>query len=149
MIYFMQPVDGGPVKIGSSDDVEARRRVLEGHYGRPLVVLGTMSGGKPEEMDLHRRFAHLRLGRTEQFRPGADLMEFIGRPLLVGANPGAVETMEPANKPNGLVIRGSVEWRDWLKRAAEFERTTVAELIDRAAASYARLIGFKEAPPKR
>jgi hypothetical protein len=76
-------------------------------------------------------------------------MEFIGRPLLVGANPGAVETMEPANKPNGLVIRGSVEWRDWLKRAAEFERTTVAELIDRAAASYARLIGFKEAPPKR
>jgi uncharacterized protein (DUF1778 family) len=48
-----------------------------------------------------------------------------------------------------LVVRGSAEWRDWIKRAAEYERTTVADFIDRAAADRARQNGFKEAPPKR
>jgi hypothetical protein len=48
----------------------------------------------------------LRLGRTEQFRPGADLLEFIGRPLLVGVNPDAVEAsprMTPPYLPPGTV----------------------------------------------
>jgi hypothetical protein len=50
-----------------------------------------MEGDREREADIHGRFAHLRLGRTEQFRPGADLMAFIGRPLLVNPDPDAVE----------------------------------------------------------
>ena len=34
MIYFTQPTDSGPVKIGYSADVPARVRQLEAHYGR-------------------------------------------------------------------------------------------------------------------
>jgi hypothetical protein len=52
-------------------------------------------------------------------------------------------------KPNALVIRGSAEWREWLKRVAEVDRTSVADVIDRALVDYARKIGVKELPPKR
>lgn len=52
-------------------------------------------------------------------------------------------------KPNGLVVRTSSEWREWLKRAADHERTTVADFLDRAAADRAHRNGFQEEPPKR
>ena len=39
MIYFMQPTEGGPVKIGFTDNLPARHKQLEKHYGRTLVVL--------------------------------------------------------------------------------------------------------------
>jgi hypothetical protein len=93
VIYFMQPTDGGPLKIGFSDNVDARRKQLESHYGCELAVLATRPGGRAEEREIHERFAAHRLGRTEQFRPVAEIMEFIGRPLLVGPNPAAVEAM--------------------------------------------------------
>jgi hypothetical protein len=100
VIYFLQDHDGGPVKIGCSDDVDTRHRQLEAHYGRPLALLAAMEGGPEEEAEIHRRFAHIRLNgrgkagrRPEQFRPAAELMTFLGRPLLVGANPDTVEAM--------------------------------------------------------
>ena len=71
MIYFLKPVDGGPVKIGCSEDVDRRREQLEWHYGRPLALLGTMPGGREEERAIHVRFAEHRIGRTELFRPVA------------------------------------------------------------------------------
>jgi uncharacterized protein (DUF1778 family) len=55
----------------------------------------------------------------------------------------------PQPRRNALVVRGSIEWREWLKRAAKHEKSTTAEFLDRAAAVYARQIGFKEAPPER
>jgi hypothetical protein len=93
VIYFAQSTEGGPVKIGATDDVARRLGQLEAYYGKPLAVLATLPGGADEERAIHRRFDHLRLGRKEQFRPHAELMAFIRRPLLVGANPDAVEVM--------------------------------------------------------
>jgi hypothetical protein len=95
MIYYAQ-LPTGDIKIGCSADVETRLDQLEGHYGAELALLATMEGDRSTEAEIHARFAHLRLGRTEQFRPGADLMEFIGKPLLVGANPDAVEAISSA-----------------------------------------------------
>ncbi len=129
MIYFAQDLDGGPVKIGCTDNLPVRLKQLEAHYGRPLALLGTMEGGPHEERAIHGRFAHLRFGRTERFRPAGDLMDFIGRPLLVGPNPEAVEAM-PAQSlamqvRNGRVGRllvagnressspGIGEWVEW------------------------------------
>ena len=93
MVYFLQPVGGGPIKIGFSDNFPVRLAQLEAHYGCSLVVLATMEGDRSRESEIHQMFAHLRFGRTEQFRPGPDLMEFIGRPLLAGPNPEAVEAL--------------------------------------------------------
>ncbi len=88
MIYFAQLATGA-IKIGTTVDLTARMTGLKSHYGESLALLGTMPGGRKEEREIHHRFAHLRLGHTEQFRPAADLMEYIGRPLLVSQNPDA------------------------------------------------------------
>lgn len=93
MIYFVQSPDGGPVKIGHSTNIDVRIKQLRFQFGTPLVLLATMEGGRPEEQALHARFAAHRLGSTEQFRPVAEIMNFIGRPLLVGVDPEAVEPM--------------------------------------------------------
>lgn len=129
MIYFLQPVSGGPIKIGFTDqDVEVRRKQLEAVYGQPLSVLGTMLGGRQVETDMHERFAHLRLGRTEQFRPAADLMAFIGRPLLVDPNPDTVEAMSPRRK--GTKIRVSEEFAEAIAKAAFMRNMKVEEFLD-------------------
>jgi Meiotically up-regulated gene 113 len=93
-IYFLQPTDGGPVKIGFSNDVDRRKAELEAKYEMPLILLRTMRGERKKEHELHMRFAHLRLGTSEQFQPAPELMEFIGRPLFTSANPDAVKEIE-------------------------------------------------------
>lgn len=148
MIYFLQPVDGGPVKIGFSDNLEARRIALELHYGRQLSVLATLPGGREEEKAIHERFAHLRLGRTEQFRPAPDLMEFINRPLLVDANPDVIEAIESV-APQPVSIRCSVIWKNWLTRLAAFRRLKATDVIDQVLVEYAEKHGFKEEAPPR
>jgi hypothetical protein len=147
VIYFLQPLDGGPVKIGHSADVDARRRQLESHYGRPLALLATMEGGREEEAVIHHQFRQHRLGRTEQFRPVPELLAFIGRPLLVDPNPEAVEPIEASIREIRLLVSNA--FADWLNRVARFDRTSAAALIDRAVTRYAREIGFSEEPPKR
>jgi Meiotically Up-regulated Gene 113 (MUG113) protein len=157
LIYFMQPVDGGPIKIGFSDNVEVRHRQLEAHYGKPLAILATMPGDPTVEAKVHERFAHLRLGeqgkrgrQPEQFRPAPDLMEFIGRPLLVCTNPDAVEAMESADSRAIVVsMKGTVEFRDWLNELAEYDRSTAVQVIEKCAVLYAKTVGFTRPAPKR
>lgn len=93
MIYFFQSVDGGTVKIGTTENLQVRWKQLEAHYGCPLALLATMPGGKPEEADVHAKFARIRFGRSEQFQPTAELMTFIGRPLLASEHPECANTM--------------------------------------------------------
>jgi hypothetical protein len=146
VIYFMQSVDGGSIKIGFSDDVDRRRGQLESHYGTALAILATMPGNRDEEARIHARFSHLRLGRTEQFRPAPELLGFIGRPLLVGANPDAVEAM-PCRIPV-TNVRSRPEWKSWLERFAEHAGADVSEIIDQALLQYARVKNF-DMPPSR
>jgi hypothetical protein len=146
VIYFAQANKGGPVKIGCTSNMELRRRTLEAHYGRKLELLATMEGGFPREMEIHKMFAHIRLGRTELFRPERELFEFIGRPELASADPGAVDVM-PGNKI--LAIRSTGEWAQWLERGARHCRTDIAKLVDAAVAEYLAEKGFKEPPPER
>jgi hypothetical protein len=150
LIYFLQAIDGGPIKVGQSVNVPSRVRQLESKYGRPLVILGTLPGGRDEERKIHEMFAHLRFGRTEQFRPESDLLAFIGRPLFASAVP-VVEPMKDSGDYKGiaLVVRGSPEWKVWLERAAEHSRQTVSAFIDHAMAAFAKAQGFPEKPPRR
>lgn len=93
MIYFVQSVDGGPVKIGFTEDMGRRLPELEAHYGEKLAVLATIPGDRDRETEIHDRFSAFRIGRTEQFRPVVDIFAFIGKPLLVSPNPKTVEAM--------------------------------------------------------
>lgn len=83
MIYFLQAADGGPLTIGfiddddDDDDLPARRKALEARCGLAVRVLATMAGGRAELAELHARFSDLRIGQTEQFRIGGDILAFV------------------------------------------------------------------------
>jgi hypothetical protein len=150
VIYFAQ-LPGGSIKIGTSENIELRLSGLADHYGAELALLATMPGDRSIEAEIHERFSHLRLGRTEQFRPAADLMAFIGKPLLVGINPDAVEAFQGEPKgtqPNAITIRGSAEWKDWLDRFASRMRIKPTAIIDLALAKLAEQERFSEPPPR-
>jgi hypothetical protein len=132
MIYFAQ-LETGAIKIGTTGDMESRLQNLERHYG-PMSILKTIPGGPDEETAIHERFAHLRLSKAEQFRPAPELMEFIGMPLLVGANPDAVEAIK--FRRNEPVRHARLELPDGdyerLKRVAKANGLPVAAYIRQA-----------------
>lgn len=46
-------------------------------------------------------------------------------------------------------IRSTEDWKAWLDELAQFDRSTVADVIDHALVDYARAKGFpKPAPPR-
>lgn len=146
----MQPVDGGPVKIGTTMNLEQRHAALEARYGAKLAILATMEGDREREQEIHDQFAHLRLGRTEQFRPAPELFTFIDRPLLVSPNPDVVEPMplSPSCKPIVVQIRGSAEYKAWVERVADLDGSTVCGVFDRALRLFAKQNGYPP-PPRR
>lgn len=77
MIYFAK-LASGAIKIGTAVDPQKRIRGLASVYDTSVILLGTMPGGPEEEREIHQRFEHLRFGKKEQFKPGPDLLEFIG-----------------------------------------------------------------------
>lgn len=140
-IYFAQVDRDGPIKIGCSINVDARLKNLESQYGKPLTLLKIMPGGRDEERAIHERFAEHRIGRTEQFRPVAEIMEFIGLPLLVGPNPDAVEAIP--SKPWGqsspmLMIRIDEDSKDVIRRAAEYRGISLSDYVRMVVVEQAR-----------
>ena len=61
------------------------------------------------------------------------------KPNAAGADP----------RPTAMTIKGRVEWREWVERAAAFCRTDVAKLVDAALVDYLKQRGFDETPPPR
>jgi hypothetical protein len=145
VIYFLQDPDGGAVKIGYTDNFPARLKQLEARYGRPMVVLGTCEGGPEEERAIHERFAHLRFGRTEQFRPAADLMALIGRPLLASPNPDAVEAMADG-RVFVIHLKGSPAYKEWLDGISDETLIPVASIVRDALAKWAKRRGYSDPP---
>lgn len=60
-VYFVQGVDGGPIKIGTSRDVGARIADLQCASPVRLRLLGSVPGDATLERRLHRRLAHHRV----------------------------------------------------------------------------------------
>jgi hypothetical protein len=77
VVYFVQAGKAGPIKIGSSCDVERRLKSMQSHNHRKLRLIGQFkSVGYFSERDTHRRFAAARI-RGEWFRPSDEMHEFI------------------------------------------------------------------------
>lgn len=148
MIYFAQ-TPSGSIKIGHSATVDTRLRNLASHYGSALRLLATMPGGREEERNIHARFSHHRIGRTEQFRPGRDLLEFIGNPMIINDGARPVVASVPLKGPAGSALRGSESWVSWVKELQDFDRSDWPDLADKALVAYARSIGFKPEAPRR
>lgn len=63
--------------------------------------------------------------------------------------PPADQARSWPGKPLAIQVRGSAEWKQWLEELAEFDRSNLADICDRAIAAYGRSIGFPKPPPPR
>jgi hypothetical protein len=77
-VYFVQCPANGLIKIGVADDPARRFRDLSCQSPFPLVMLGTLPGGRSFESRMHGRFCHLR-HHGEWFLPGERLLYLIDR----------------------------------------------------------------------
>ncbi len=79
MIYFAQASDGGPIKIGTTYNLDQRHPTLKRILGGSCQILGVMEGTYDVEREIHRRFESFRIsGRTrELFEAATALIEFI------------------------------------------------------------------------
>jgi len=75
-IYFVQSIDGGPVKIGYTTQLPKRLADLRSMNPRFLVLLASMPGTEDDERRLHERFSTTRL-HGEWFKSTTDLVALI------------------------------------------------------------------------
>lgn len=77
VVYFLQSEDGGPIKIGRSDDVA--KRILQMQMARPdkLVLLAAVPGEYADETRIHRAFAAERV-YGEWFAASPGLVQLAG-----------------------------------------------------------------------
>lgn len=107
MIYFMQVVERGPIKIGTSTRPGERIQQVANDCGEDLRVLAVAKGGRPEEQRLHQRFAHLRLIQAkgiEWFEPAAELLAYIALQPKPPGGSDAVVRSKPSG-PRGRTLR--------------------------------------------
>ena len=81
MIYFIQEwsnvIGIGHIKIGYSHNPLDRIKSLQGRSPRELHLIGVEAGGRAQEVLLHKRFAHLRVGSSEWFEPEEPLLTYL------------------------------------------------------------------------
>lgn len=136
MIYAMQPAGGGPIKLGFTTNLAARRTTIQSTYGREMVVLWHAEGDREDEKALLSRFAHLRFGRTEQFLPGRDLLAFIGRMDAAPASEDECQFMEPV--ANRASVKIDAEAMYYAKIAASNRGIGVGQYLDLVVGKVAR-----------
>ncbi len=76
LVYFLQGVDGGPIKIGTTRGLAGRVAYLQTASPVRLRVLCAVEGDRFIEQGLHESFAHLRL-HGEWFSPGPEILACI------------------------------------------------------------------------
>jgi hypothetical protein len=75
-VYFLQGENGGPIKIGHTNDIEKRIKLMQTGNPDKLVLLHLTSGGKNFEDQLHVRFSEFHY-RGEWFYPSEEILDFI------------------------------------------------------------------------
>lgn len=77
LVYFIQAGEDGPIKIGTTGDLESRLNTLQAGSPARLHVLATVRDqGSTFERRLHLRLKAYRL-RGEWFTPHADVLEAV------------------------------------------------------------------------
>lgn len=75
-VYFVQAVEGGPIKIGWSVDPDKRLKELQGGNPKELKLIGIEAGDMQHERELHGRFRDHRMF-GEWFMPEPVILEYI------------------------------------------------------------------------
>jgi len=76
LVYFIYNSHNDLVKIGTSEKLTNRFKLLKGRYGPQIELLGVCEGGRKRESEIHRQFsAYREFGEWFKFVP--QLQEFI------------------------------------------------------------------------
>lgn len=84
VVYFVQGENGGPIKIGRTDDLARRLVGLSTSSPDKLVVLAAAPGNESDERTIHAHFSPARQ-RGEWFAPTPGLMRFIAEVVRDGS----------------------------------------------------------------
>ena len=84
VVYFIQAALGGPIKIGTTNNLAERFESLQTASPFPLRVLAVTRGDRSGEQELHGRFATVRL-HGEWFRAVPELVEYICASVTIAA----------------------------------------------------------------
>lgn len=81
-VYFLQPVNGGLIKIGKAVQVDRRITEIQNMNAVTLNVLAVERNVKPRRGTDRERALHLRFAKDrahgEWFHPSAELVSYIG-----------------------------------------------------------------------
>lgn len=143
-MYFMQSIDGGPIKIGTTIQLSVRLNQLKKPNGRELIILGIMDGGADEERAIHREFASLRED-GEWFKPSTAILDFIASRCR------AWDGEDESSMVRSVVsLKASQEFEEWLDEFVDFSGSgTRANAMKRAIKAFATEEKFPKPPPKR
>lgn len=91
MIYFAQPTNGGPIKVGHAIDVEARVSALSKLFPQGVEVIATISGDFVTEHFLHHALESSLIS-NEWYRACVPMWRFLaeideGRPQWIPEGP--------------------------------------------------------------
>jgi hypothetical protein len=75
-VYFISAEGSGRIKIGWTDNFEARHKQIQTSSPFPLRVLLNISGDVKRERELHEKFSHLRR-HMEWFEAAPELLNYI------------------------------------------------------------------------
>lgn len=104
VVYFIQSVGGGPVKIGWSKQVTSRLRGLQTGHAERLTILAVLPATKETERSIHRALPSHRL-HGEWFAPSVEvlaLVEWAKNPI--GPPPTDIVALRPRARafPSGV-----------------------------------------------
>lgn len=100
--YFIQSIEGGPIKIGHAENPKQRLSLLQSGNPQELRVTRVVEGGYKVEQQLHRIFSEHRI-RGEWFEPVSALAK------VANAIPGE---------------EGSINYGDWDKHELDVPATS-------------------------
>lgn len=75
-VYFVSAGEGGPIKIGWSQDVGRRIEELQTANPHNLILLATLRGTMADEARFHSMFARFQM-QSEWFEPAQEILDFI------------------------------------------------------------------------
>lgn len=96
LVYFIQSGTNGPIKVGTTTDIDKRLFALQAGNPERLVLMATTPGGHALERELHALLARGALGREWFKRDTPGLMETVEHILRHGTLPSA-----PEQSPDG------------------------------------------------
>jgi len=76
-VYFLHDAAAGVIKVGHSQAVQQRLKVLARQTGRDLVLMGVMPGDKYLKRRVQQQFKHLLTEDAEWYRAADELTDYI------------------------------------------------------------------------